>query len=178
MIAIWWALALWGAEIQPQAGDWIHLEVLKTGLMRGKKHVFAFPAYQGTVDAAKPGFSLSLESGKIQVLDDWLKESDRRKVLEFTLSDMLDAKKHPRIEYRSATVERTGNGKEGIAQGTLRIRGIEKSVAVKIREVGANVYEGESSVDMRQFGLKPPSAALGTIGTDPMLQLRFRLTLR
>lgn len=176
MIASLVAFALLSAEIGPQAGDWIRLEVNKTGLMRGKKHVFGFPAYRGSVDLAKPSFTLSLESGKIQVLDDWLKESDLRKVLEFTLQDMLDAKKHPLIEYRTTSVQRNGN--EGIAQGVLRIRGIEKPVEVKIKEVSAGVYEGSSSVDMRLFGLKPPSAALGTIGTDPLLRLQFRLSPR
>lgn len=176
MIASLVALALLSAEIGPQPGDWIRLEVFKTGLMRGKKHVFSFPAYRGSVDVGKPAFTLALESAKIQVLDDWLKESDRRKVLEFTLKDMLDAVKHPLIEYRTTAVQR--NGSEGTATGVLRIRGIEKPVEVKIREVGAQVYEGSSSVDMRLFGLKPPSAALGTIGTEAIMLLRFRLTLR
>ncbi len=177
MIAGFLALALLeSAEIRPQAGDWIRVEVAKTGLMRGKKHVFAFPEYKGTVDVGAPAFTLRLESGKIQVQDDWLKASDLKKVLEFTLKDMLDATKYPAVEYRTTSVRRTGN--EGVAQGLLKIRGIEKPVEVKIREVGANVYEGESGVDMRLFGLKPPSAALGAIGTEPVMQLRFRLTLR
>ncbi len=176
MIASLVALALLSAEIGPQAGDWIRLEVNKTGLMRGKKHVFSFPAYRGSVDLAKPAFTLSLESGKIQVLDDWLKQSDLKKVMEFTLQDMLDAKRHPSIDYRTTSVQRNGN--EGVAQGVLRIRGIEKAVEVKIKEVSAGVYEGSSNVDMRLFGLKPPSAALGTIGTDPILRLQFRLTPR
>lgn len=176
MIAFLVAYALLSADIGPHAGDWIRLEVSKTGLMRGKKHVFAFPSYQGSVDAAKPSFTLSLESGKIQLLDDWLKQSDLRKVMEFTLQDMLDAKKYPSIDYRTTSVQRNGN--EAVAQGVLRIRGIEKPVEVKIKEVGAGIYEGSSSVDMRLFGLKPPSAALGTIGTDPMLRLQFRLSPR
>jgi hypothetical protein len=169
------ALGLAG-ELRPQTGDWIRLEVAKTGLMRGKQHVFEFPAYLGNVDAAKPAFDLRLESGKILVLDDWVSAADKKKIHEFTLKDMLDAAKHPYVEYRTTSVTRNGNG--GVAQGILRIRGIEKPAEVKIQEVGTGVYEGSSSVDMRLFGLKPPSAALGAIGTDPIMQLRFRLTVR
>jgi polyisoprenoid-binding protein YceI len=110
------------------------------------------------------------------VQDDWLKESDRKKVYDFTIKDMLDAAKHPRIVYRTTTVNRQGS--EATAQGLLTIRGVEKPVEVKLKELGNNVYEGSSSVDMRQFNLKPPSAALGAIGTEAMMQLRFRLTLR
>ncbi len=170
------AALLPAADLAPQAGDWIRLDVAKTGLLRGKKHVFLFPAYKGTVDAAAPSFEISLDSAKIVVEDEWLKPADRAKVLDFTLKDMLDASRHPLILYRSSRVVRTGN--EANAEGVLRIRGIERPVQVKLKDLGNNVYEGSSSVDMRLFNLKPPSAALGTIGTEPVMQLRFRLTLR
>jgi polyisoprenoid-binding protein YceI len=173
-----WALCglVSAEELRPRAGDWIRLEVAKTGLMRGKKHVFAFPSYQGTVNVAQPSFTLSLESARIVLEDDWLKESDRKKVLDFTLRDMLDAGKHPQIQYRSTQIQRQEGG--GLVQGLLKIRGIEKPVEVRIRDLGNNLFEGSSRFDMRHFGLKPPTAAFGAIGTDPMLELRFRLTLR
>ncbi len=169
------AAILTAAEIRPQPGDWLRLEVGKTGLMRGKKHLFEFPAYQGQADPQKLAFELSIESAKVEVKDDWLKAGDLKKVTEFTVKEMLDSAKHPRMVYRSTKVERQGS--ELLAQGLLNIRGVEKAVEVKLRESGG-VYEGSSTVDMRQFGLKPPTAALGAVGTDPLMKLSFRLTLR
>ena len=40
----------WGDSVMlivPGPGTFIRLEVLKTGLLRGKKHVFEFPVYRG-----------------------------------------------------------------------------------------------------------------------------------
>jgi polyisoprenoid-binding protein YceI len=165
-----------GAEIKPLAGDVIRLEVFKTGLMRGKKHIFEFPAYSGTLSADRSSLEISLESAKIELKDDWLKDSDLKKVLEFTLKDMLDASRHPRITFRSTKVEIAGQ--QATAQGILTIRGISKPATLSIRESSPGVYEGGAKVDMREFNLKPPSAALGAVGTDPNLVLSFRLTVR
>ncbi len=151
--------------IAPGPENWIRLEVLKTGLMRGKKHVFVFPAYRGTAERTPRKYSIMIDARRIECQDDWLKADDLKKVTAYALKDMLDAEKHPEIRYESES-------------GLLTIRGKSAPVGVVLNETAPDVWEGSASVDMRQFGLKPPSAALGAVGTDPVMRLSFKIKVR
>lgn len=136
-------------------------------------HVFEFPAFSAKADTSTPSVEISLESQKIQVKDDWVKAGDLKKIAEFTLKDMLDATKHPAIRYKSSSVVKTGDSYKAI--GALTIRDNTQNVEVNFKETTPGVIEGSAEVDMRRFGLKPASAMLGAIGTDPLMKLSFRL---
>ena len=151
-------------KIAPGPENFVRLEVLKTGLMKGKKHVFEFPVYRGIGERNPNRYEISLDARRIECKDDWLKADDLRKVAAYAVKDMLDAGKHPEILYKSES-------------GLLTIRGKSAPVGVAYKESSPNVFEGTARVDMRLFGLKPPTAALGTIGTDPWMNLIFKIKL-
>ncbi|MBM3763558.1 MAG: YceI family protein [Acidobacteria bacterium] len=151
--------------IAPAPGNFIRLEVLKTGLMKGKKHIFEFPVFKGVAQRNPNRYEISLDARRIECKDDWLKASDLKKVSEYAVKDMLDAERFPEILYKSES-------------GLLTIRGKSAPVGVAYEEKSRNVFEGTATVDMRLFGLKPPSAALGAVGTDPWMKLSFRITPR
>lgn len=151
--------------IVPGPDNYIRLEVLKTGLMRGKKHLFEFPVYRGTAERNPNRYQISIDARRIECKDDWLKPADLKKVAEYAVKDMLDAEHNPEITYRSET-------------GLLTIRGRSAPAGVAYKEVSPDVFEGSATVDMRLFGLKPPSAGLGTVGTDPWMKLSFRIKVR
>lgn len=157
----------------PSPGNQIRLEVAKTGVLKGKVHVFEFPAFSAKADTKAPSVEVSLESQKIEVKDDWVKAGDLKKILEFTLKDMLDAAKHPTIRYKSSSVVKTGDAYK--ATGALSIRDKTEVVEVNFKETAPGLIEGSAEVDMRRFGLKPATALLGAIGTDPIMKLSFRL---
>ena len=148
--------------IVPGPGNYIRLEVMKTGLLRGKKHVFEFPAYGGKGERNPNRYEIRLDARRIECKDEWLKPDDLKKVVAYALLDMLDAERHPEIVYKSES-------------GLLTIRGKSAPVGVAYKESSVNVFEGEATIDMRLFGLKPPTAALGAIGTEPSMRLRFRV---
>jgi hypothetical protein len=151
-------------DIAPGPENFIRLEVFKTGLMKGKKHVFEFPAYRGKGERNPNRYEISLDARRIECKDDWLKADDLKKVAAYAVKDMLDSEKFPEIVYKSES-------------GLLTIRGKSAPIGVVYRESSANVFEGSASVDMRLFGLKPPTAAFGTIGTDPTMKLSFKIKL-
>ena len=148
--------------IAPVPGNYVRLEVLKTGFMKGRKHVFEFPLYKGEATRNPDRYEISIDARRIEIKDDWLKPDDLKKVVAYAVKDMLDAQRYPEIRYRSQ-------------DGMLTIRGKAMPVAVNYKETAPGIFEGSSLVDMRLFGLKPPTAALGTIGTDPWMKLSFRL---
>ena len=61
----------------------------------------------------------------------------------------------------------------------LVIRGISKPVEVNVQLRSANPtmlwVEGSATIRLSDYGLKPPSAILGAVGTEDAMALNFRL---
>jgi polyisoprenoid-binding protein YceI len=170
-------------QIQPAPGTRFGLEVYKTGLLNGKKHIFTFEKYQGTLrfDAADPAASkvaFTLEAASIQCLDDWNPaKGSLDKIMETALNEMMDAKKHPQLKFESSSVQPTGTQQYEV-RGNLTIRGIAKPVLVRIKTkpMGRTLLaEGTAEVKLTDYGLKPPKAALGAIGTKNEMTVTFNL---
>lgn len=157
----------------PRPGNQIRLEVAKTGVLKGKKHAFEFPAFSAKADIRNLSVEVTLECQKLQVKDDWVKAADLKKILDFTLKEMLDASKYPTIHFKSSSVVKTGDSYK--ASGALSIRDKIEVVEVNFKETAPGVIEGAAAVDMSRFGLKPATAFLGAIGTDPIMKLSFLL---
>lgn len=170
-------------DFQPQQGARFALTVEKTGLWSGRKHVFEFQRYSGKLrfdraDPARSVVEVTVEAGSAVCNDTWLNEKDRRKVLDFMFRDMLDVEKHPRITFKSTGAVSTGDRMFNVS-GTLTIRGVERpaQVFVTIVESGGELtaVTGRAIVRLVDYGLKPPKAALGAIGTKNEMTVDFRM---
>jgi polyisoprenoid-binding protein YceI len=171
-------------EIHPGDQARMELTVEKTGFLSGKKHLFTFSRYEGRLlfDRERPEVStitLSIEAGSVSCHDTWLSMKDLRKVQEYALKDMLAVDRYPQIIFRSVAIKRIDSNQYEV-QGTLTIRDITKpAVAMVSLRAGSNgdlPVEGESRLRLTDFGLKPPTAALGTIGTKNEMSFHFVLT--
>ena len=161
--------------------DRVELVVEKTGLLSGKKHLFTFSQYEGTVrfDRERPEAStvaFVLQAGTILCRDAWLSANDLRKVQEYAVKDMLAANKYPQIGFRSSGIRKIDPSHYEV-EGVLTIRGVSKPVVVVASltaGAGEDIsIEGVARVRLTDFGLKPPTAALGTIGTKNEMVFRF-----
>ena len=88
------------------SGNHFGLEVEKTGLLRGKKHVFVFGRYTGGIeyDPDKPELSkvhFEIQSNTIMCLDTWISDKDKVKVTKAALDDALQANRYPTINFVS-----------------------------------------------------------------------------
>ena len=155
----------------------------KTGLYRGKQHLFVFERYQGVLqyDERKPEASqirIAIESASLVNHDTWVSAKDLRQIRDFALNDMLDAAHHRDITFVSNAIRAAGAGQFQV-EGTLTIRGIGKPATVLVslepRTGGTLVFRGESPVRLSAYGLKPPSAAMGMIGTKDEMTFSFSL---
>ncbi len=172
-------------EIRPAPDSRFAFEVFKTGLLGGKKHLFLFERYSGTLrhDAAAPEKSsvdLTVDVASLVCKDTWIDEKDLKKVMaEAFAAHMLDPGKHPTIRFVSKSVARRAEGGFDV-QGTLTIKGqdLPSTVAVTLesRPDGTLRLAGKSEVRLKDYGLKPPSAALGAIGTKNEMAVDFSVT--
>jgi polyisoprenoid-binding protein YceI len=163
-------------RIRPSESNRLELRVAKTGLYRGKVHVFTFPNYTGSLlyDPQKPEASqasLTISARDIKLLDTWLSAKDFKSVQEYALKDMLAAEKYPDVIFSSTAVRATDSARFEV-RGTLTIRGIAKPVVLS---VGLNEkrFQGEATVRLTDYGLKPPKAALGLVGTEDEMKFSF-----
>jgi polyisoprenoid-binding protein YceI len=152
--------------------------------MNGKKHLLVFERYQGRLDydSANPAQSrveLAIQSASLSVQDDWVNEDERKKIADEALNKQLMVEKHPEIKFRSGSIRSADAPGHYEVQGELTIRELGRPVIVKVtmsepRE-GVLLFEGDATVAMKDYGMKPPSAALGLIGTKNEMKVIFQL---
>ena len=173
-------------EILPADGARFTLEVFKTRLMSGKKHLFVAQRYRGQLayEAAAPEKSqvaITVEAASLICQDDWVKPKDLKKIQDLTFSEMLAVDRYAEITFRARSIRPQGDGKFEV-EGDLTIRGITRPVLLRATlKPGTNGelrIAGSSTVKMTDYGLKPPSAAFGMIGTKDEMAVSFDLRAR
>lgn len=179
------ATALAGPQpysIQPHSNAHFELRAYKTGLMSGKKHVFRFDRFEGRLafdpeHVKDSSVAFTVDSDSIVCLDDWVGEKDRGKILDEARGNMLAVKKFPQMRFESTSFEPAGADAYKVT-GHLTIRDKTQDVTVSLkmhREGEALLFDGESVVSLTDYGLKPPSAAFGMIGTKNEMDVSFAL---
>ena len=137
--------------IKPSAESTFTLEVSKTGLMAGKKHFLFFEQYSGEVDydpqhPENSRVSLTVEARSVTCKDAWVKITGKSK------------------------------GQYEI-QGNLTVRGITKPIAFAAAAKPSGIerleIDGDAQINLKDYGLTPPSAMLGLIGAKSKMTLRF-----
>lgn len=170
-------------KIEPGAGSHISLEVEKTGLMKGKKHLFVFTRFSGRLsyDAQAPANSqagLTIDAASLLCKDTWVSPKDLKKITDTALGEMLDVKRHPEIRFLSTRVTPRGQDTFQV-EGILTIRGISKPVMLETALTPEGMMlDGKTRFKMTVYGMKPPSAALGAIGTKDEMTATFHVAGR
>jgi len=98
-----------------------------------------------------------------------LSQNDKKKIHENVVKDVLRVRKHPEIRFDSTHVVPRG---EGFAvEGTLQIHGKSRGIQASIRADGDR-WVTEVTIHQPDFGIKPYSAALGTLKVKPDVLVR------
>lgn len=83
--------------------------------------------------------------------------------------DVLDARKHPAIEFRSRPVVASP---EPTIEGTLILRGREQRLTLKARRDGDRAVV-ETTLHQPAFGIRPYTAMLGALRIQPDVRVRI-----
>jgi polyisoprenoid-binding protein YceI len=98
--------------------------------------------------------------------------------------EALKAKEHPDIAFRLVSYDLAtgGSGETGTLNGVLNINGTDQPVALPVTLVsgpdGALRVTGKYALNMKDFGIKPPTLMLGTMKVHENVTVNFDLLLK
>ena len=100
---------------------------------------------------------------------DALSDRNKREIEGNIVGEVLHARRHPEIVFRSTEIE--GEGDERRIAGTLALHGHERPLRVVARRAGGR-WTAELELYQPDFGIKPYSAMLGTLKIKPTVRVR------
>ncbi len=127
-----------------------------------------FSAVQASIDAASLHVECVMKEGV--EASNGISDADKRKIEQQIVDDVLEAKQHPTIDFRSTSVQQVPEGYR--IEGLVRMHGTEKPiVSIARRENGH--YSADLTLHQPDFGIKPFSAMLGTLKIKPDVVVRL-----
>lgn len=132
----------------------------------------AGPAFWDAVlePGAIEAFEIAIPAATLSSPKEGLDKNMRKALKTDTFSD---------ITFRLTRLARGANG-TAKAIGTLRIAGVEREVELNLkthRQDGGLAVSGELELLMTDYGIKPPTAMLGMLKTDPSVTITFETVL-
>ena len=104
--------------------------------------------------------------------------SSPKEGLDKNMHKALKVEKFPDITFKLARLEGASGSLRGV--GTLRIAGVEREVVLPLTiEQRGNTLavKGKLPLLMTDYGIKPPTALLGMLKTDPKVTVTFETVL-
>jgi polyisoprenoid-binding protein YceI len=101
-----------------------------------------------------------------------LGDADRRKIESNILNDVLHAGRHPEARFESTRVEERDGGYR--VEGRLTLHGRERPIACQVKRQGDRLV-GEIRLDQPEFGIKPYTAAFGTLRVQAAVTVRVSI---
>ena len=98
--------------------------------------------------------------------------------LDKNMHKALKVEQHADIAFRLARLEGPADALRAV--GTLRIAGVEREVVLTLkteRRDAALIVRGQLPILMTDYGIKPPTAMLGMLKTDPKVTVSFEAIL-
>jgi len=154
----------------------ITIHVLKAGLLSalGHEHWVSAPIASGTYDdGAAPRVEFKVEAAKMQVKPDPKVNAKDEASIQKDMQEMtLESAKFPEIRFRSTSIVKSGA--QWKVAGTLTLHGVSKTVNLDVRKTG-DAYAGQTKIKQTEFGIKPATAAGGSIKVKDEIEIAFEI---
>lgn len=169
------------------------VRVFRAGMLSsmGHEHLFFPDRWSGRIRVdealARTAVELRVDATSLHDREPGLSDSDRVKVEQQTRDEVLEADRYPyitfvanqlKVEAASAPPSAGAGGKElrGTLAGTITLHGHARPLEVPFAATLTSdtlVARGSVRLKLHDFGIKPPSAALGTIKVKDELLVGF-----
>jgi polyisoprenoid-binding protein YceI len=133
---------------------------------------------------------LSLEDKKLALVKDVVVKipvksikSTKGSMMDNKTYDAFNAEKNPTITFKLLSIKISGTGKDYIldATGTLIMAGASKNIGMTMKATllpnGDMQLTGNKKINMKDFGMEPPTAMLGTIKVGEEVTVTFDLII-
>jgi polyisoprenoid-binding protein YceI len=100
--------------------------------------------------------------------------------LDKNMHKALKVQEHADITFRLTRLEAGASAGTMKAPGVLRIAGVERNVVLELtteRHEATFTVRGKVDLLMTDYGIKPPTAMLGMLKTDPKVTVTFEVVL-
>jgi polyisoprenoid-binding protein YceI len=156
----------------------------------GHEHEVAAPNIQGSIlldaaDVARSRVTLRFEARTMRVTGRGEPPEDVPEVQRTMLSDrVLDAQRYPTIRFESDRVSMQAPSSDGFrlrVEGTLTLHGTSRRVAVPVavRLSGGQIAAtGTATVRQTAYGIRPVTAAAGTVRVKDDVTVAFTIVAR
>jgi len=156
------------------------VRVFKAGLFSfaAHNHEIRAPIVSGSLlESEAPAVEVSADARQLKVLDPEL-PADKRAEVQKTMhsAEVLHSEQFPEIRFRSASVEKAGEGNWTV-RGQLTLHGQTHSVVVSVTGSSGH-YRGWCTFKQRTFGIQPVSLAGGTIKVKDEVKIEFEVFAR
>ncbi|MGI9158413.1 MAG: YceI family protein, partial [Saprospiraceae bacterium] len=135
---------------------------------------------------------LTIEEGKLSAINSLNVEvpvksikSTKGSIMDSKTYDALKADDHPKITFkleRATPIKQSGDGYSVTATGSLAIAGVTKKVDLSVKgkmDAGGNLlFSGSKKIKMTDYGIKPPTALMGTMTVGDEVDVVFSVTLK
>jgi polyisoprenoid-binding protein YceI len=137
------------------------------------------PSVTGRIDAPTPG-NWNTPANAVVTIPVTSIKSEHAK-MDKLMADALKAKTHPEIRFEMTSARpRSTNGDAFVLEtkGRLAIAGVTRDVAFDVQGSrnadGKYTLVGQAPIKMSDYGIKPPTAMMGTIKTGNDVKVTFR----
>lgn len=155
----------------------ITIHVGKSGLLSaaGHEHIVDAPIASGTIqENGEPHIEFTVQTAKMTVRFDPKVGPATQDAIQKDMDELtLDTKKFPEIVFRSTHAERLAGG-DWKVDGNLSLHGVTKPVTVRARQM-PNSFTGHTFLKQTDFGIKPVTAAGGTIRVKNEIEIEFEI---
>ncbi len=154
----------------------ITIHVLKAGLLSalGHEHWIAAPIASGAYDdGASARIEFKVDSAKMLLKPDpKVNAKDEATIQKEMQDDVLESAKFPEIRFRSTSIQKSSAGWK--VEGSLTLHGVTKPVKLDVKKNG-DAYSGMTKIKQTDFGIKPVTAAGGSIKVKDEIEVAFEI---
>jgi polyisoprenoid-binding protein YceI len=165
------------AEVSPQQGTAAcRVYTFKEGLLSAVAHDLELVVGRFSLSWDEPASRVEarFDAGSLRVqLPQSLSAADRAQIESTLKEEILQAHRHPEIQFTGSQVRKEAGGYR--VEGTLQLRGVRQPLGAWVRERNGRL-ECEVELDQRQFGIAPYRAALGTLRVKPRVRVVVTVT--
>jgi polyisoprenoid-binding protein YceI len=155
----------------------ITIHVGKAGVfsVAGHEHWVNAPISGGVLnDSDRPHVEFRVEASKMLVKPDPTVDAKTQAEIQRDMQEKtLESAKYPEISFRSSRVDKQMDGQWKV-DGTLTLHGVTKPITSVVKRNG-DAYVGHAMLRQTDFGIKPVSAAGGTVKVKNEVEIDFHI---